>query len=146
MSSNALLEQPRLAPAPCRRVGDGAQHHFFGYYNKSAWDRSGRYLLAQQVPWMDAELTPTAAARIGYFDLQDNDRFHAVGDTTAWNWQMGSQLQWLDGAPGRQLVYNSRTGGADAFYPGFGATVLDVDTGAKRLLPLPIYVVAPKPG
>ncbi|MNK48396.1 hypothetical protein D3C87_672250 [compost metagenome] len=143
MSSNPLLEQPRLAPAPCRRVGDGAQHHFFGYYNKSAWDRSGRYLLAQQVPWMDAELTPTAAARIGYFDLQDNDRFHAVGDTTAWNWQMGSQLQWLDGAPGRQLVYNSRTGDADAFYPGFGATVLDVDTGAKRLLPLPIYVVAP---
>ncbi|POA15122.1 hypothetical protein C1886_26375, partial [Pseudomonas sp. FW300-N1A1] len=69
--------------------------------------------------------------------------FHAVGDTTAWNWQMGSQLQWLDGAPGRQLVYNSRTGDADAFYPGFGATVLDVDTGAKRLLPLPIYVVAP---
>ncbi|QFZ83975.1 hypothetical protein GFK26_15035 [Variovorax paradoxus] len=145
MSSNQLLEQPRLASAsaPCRRVGDGAQHHFFGYYNKSAWDRSGRYLLAQQVPWMDAELTPTAAARIGYFDLQDNDRFHAVGDTTAWNWQMGSQLQWLDGAPGRQLIYNSRTGDAQAFYPGFGATVLDVDTGARRVLPLPIYVVAP---
>lgn len=143
MSSTELLEQPARAPAPCRRVGGGIQHHFFGYYDKSTWDRSGRYLLAQQVPWMDAELTPTSAARIGYFDLQDNDRFHAVGDTTAWNWQMGSQLQWLDGAPGRQLIFNSRTGDADAFYPGFGATVLDVDTGAKRLLPMPVYVVAP---
>lgn len=139
--SNALPVNP--LPAPCRRVGAGDQHHFFGYYNKSAWDRSGRYLLAQQVPWMDAELTPASTARIGYFDLQDNDRFHAVDDTTAWNWQMGSQLQWLDGAPGRQLIYNSRTGDADAFYPGFGATVLDVDTGARRVLPMPVYVVAP---
>lgn len=145
--TNEPIDEPmdKTALAPCRRVGpgDARQHHFFGYYNKSAWDRTGRYMLAQQVPWMDAELVPDATARIGYFDLHDNDRFHAVDDTTAWNWQMGSQLQWLDGAPGRQLIFNSRTGDADAFYPGFGATILDVDTGAKRVLPMPVYVVAP---
>lgn len=143
LSSSSSPSSPSSPSAPCRRLGDASQHHFFGYYNKSAWDRSGRYVLAQQVPWMDAEYTPTATAEVGYFDLQDNDRFHVVGKTTAWNWQMGSQLQWLDGAPGRQLIYNSRTGDAGAFYPGFGATVLNVDTGLERTLPLPIYVVAP---
>ncbi|XPG67091.1 hypothetical protein ABL843_03805 [Variovorax sp. 350MFTsu5.1] len=131
-------------PTPCRRVGaDNPNHHFFGYYNKSTWDRSGRYLLAQQVPWMDTELQPASTARIGYFDLRDNDRFHLLDATTAWNWQMGSQLQWLDGAPGRQLIYNCRTDDADALYPGFGSTIVDLDSGARRVLPMPVYVVAP---
>ena len=131
------------SPCPVRRVGDGQQHHFFGYYDKSPWDRSGRYLLAQQVPRMTARLTPELRAGIGYFDLQDDDRFHLLDTTGAWNWQMGSQLQWLDGAPGRQLIFNQRTGDADAVYPGFGATVLDVDKGTRRELPMPVYVVAP---
>lgn len=128
---------------PCRRVGDGSGHHFFGYYNKSNWDRSNRLLAAQQVPWMDVYLTPDAKATVGYFDTHDGDRFHAVGETGAWNWQMGSQLQWLDGAPGRQLIHNDRTGDANARYPGFGAVIVDIDTLERRVLPMPVYVVAP---
>jgi len=73
----------------------------------------------------------------------DGDRFHAVGETGAWNWQMGSQLQWLDGAAGRQLIFNRRSGDASARYPGFGATIVDADSGEQRHLPLPVYVVAP---
>ena len=133
-----------FSSVPCRRIGSASgEHHFFGYYDKSPWDRSGRYLLAQQVPQMTARLTPELLAGIGYFDLQDNDRFHLMDTTGAWNWQMGSQLQWLDGAPGRQLIFNQRTGDANAFYPGFGATVFDVDKGTRRQLPMPVYVVAP---
>lgn len=133
-----------VQPVPCRRVGGSSpHHHFFGYYNKSNWDRSGRLLAAQRTPWMDARLTPEAKATIGYFDTQDGDRFHAVGETGAWNWQMGSQLQWLDGAPGRQLIYNDRTGDPQARYPSFGAVVVDIDTHARRTLPMPVYVVAP---
>ena len=128
---------------PCRRVGDGSQHHFFGYYNKSNWDKDNRLLLAQRTPWMDQYLTPEVKATVGYFDTGDGDRFHAVGETGAWNWQMGSQLQWLDGPPGRQLVYNDRTGDMKARYPGFGAIVVDVDSGARRQLPMPVYVAAP---
>lgn len=128
---------------PCRRVGDGSHHHFFGYYNKSNWDRTNRLVAGQRTPWMDQFLTPDARATIGYFDTGDGDRFHAVGETGAWNWQMGSQLQWLDGAPGRQLIYNDRTGDMGARYPGFGAVVVDIDTQARRVLPMPVYVVAP---
>lgn len=129
--------------APCRRVGNGSLHHFFGYYNKSNWDKSNRLLAAQQTPWMDIYLTPEVKATIGYFDTQDGDRFHEVGETGAWNFQMGSQLQWLDGAPGRKLIYNDRTGDMSARYPGFGAVVVDVDTQERRVMPMPVYVVAP---
>ena len=137
------LHTPDAPYVPCRRVGDGSQHHFFGYYNKSNWDRSNRLLAGQRTPWMDHYLTPDAKATIGYFDTGNGDRFHAVGETGAWNWQMGSQLQWLDGAPGRQLIYNDRTGDLAARYPGFGAVVVDVDTLERRVLPMPVYVVAP---
>ncbi|MCP4767233.1 MAG: hypothetical protein GY875_13275 [Gammaproteobacteria bacterium] len=132
-------------PCPLRRVGSGEQHHFFGYYNKHPWNRSGRYLLAQRVGMMSADLSGKEVAQVGYFDLQDEDKFHAVGQTTAWNWQMGSQLQWLQGKEGRQLVYNSRAATRDgnAVYDDFRATVFDADTLASRELPLPVYVVAP---
>ena len=43
---------------PIRRLGLQDRHHFFGYYNKSPWDREGLRILAQQVPWMDQALTP----------------------------------------------------------------------------------------
>ncbi|EKZ97953.1 hypothetical protein D769_17619 [Cupriavidus sp. HMR-1] len=130
-------------PLPCRRLGDGKLHHFFGYYNKSTWDRTDRYVLAQRVPMADADLHPGLIAEIGFFDTQDDDRFQKVGQTTAWNWQMGAQLQWLDGAPGRQLIYNCRTDDESAFYPCLGAVIHDVASGVSRPLPMPVYVVAP---
>ncbi len=127
----------------CRRIGSGADHHFFGYYNKTVWDRSGRYLLANQVPVMDANLTPDLTAEVGFFDLEKGDKYHSLDQTTAWNWQMGCQLQWLDGESQRQVIYNTRTTDKNSVYPGFGSTVYNIETGIKRSLPLPVYVVAP---
>ena len=72
-------------PCPCRRLGSGPKHHFFGYYNKTVWDRTGRYLLANRFDLGDANLTPELVAEVGYFDLQDNDRFHVIDTTTTWN-------------------------------------------------------------
>jgi len=130
-------------PCPVRRLGSGDRHHFFGYYNKTVWDRTGRYLLGNQVAMMDAPLTPELEAEVGYFDLEDGATFHAVDTTRAWNWQMGCQLQWLDGQPGRKIIYNTRTDDLSGRYPGFGAVVLDIDSGAKTTLPMPVYVTAP---
>lgn len=131
------------SPCPVRRVGDGQQHYFFGYYNKTNWDRSGRYLLAQQVPYKDVRLTPDCVAGIGYFDLEQGQRFHRMAETRAWNWQMGSQLQWLDGADGSKLIYNDRCQEGSGRWPGLGSVVVDVATGERKALPLPVYVVAP---
>jgi len=130
---------------PLRRVGTGDRHHFFGYYNKHPWDKSGRFLLAQQVPMFSGNLSGREVAEVGYFDLEDGDRFHVVGETTAWNWQMGSQLQWLQGETGKRLVFNSRasTPASHSVYPDFRATLYDLESGETRELPLPIYVLAP---
>jgi len=92
---------------------------------------------------MDARLTPELVAEVGYFDLEEGAVFRAVDSTRAWNWQMGCQLQWLDGEPGRKIIYNVRSGDQSARYPGFGAAILDLDTGEKKTLPMPVYVTAP---
>ena len=128
---------------PIRRVGIGEDHHFFGYYNKNVWDGSGRYFLANRVPMMTGDLTGKETAIVGYFDLQDNDKYYEIGRTTTWNWQMGCQLQWLDGKKNRQIIYNDRSNGKGEIYPDFISKIYDVDTGETRILPLPIYVVAP---
>ncbi|WP_336600582.1 hypothetical protein [Paraburkholderia bengalensis] len=148
-SSRPMIEPDNSTlPAVARRcrvqrLGDGELHHFFGYYNKTAWDRTGRYVLANRVAMMDAPLVPELEVEVGCFELGDDGMFRAFDTTRAWNWQMGCQLQWLDGEAGRKVLYNIRTDDRAAHYPGFGATILDLDTGAKRALPLPVYVSAP---
>lgn len=101
--------------------------------------------MAQQVPMFSADLTGKESAEVGFFDLQDNDRFYSIGATTAWNWQMGGQLQWLQGEADRQIIYNSRELRADPgnVYPDFCSTVYSLKTQTSRQLPLPVYVVAP---
>ena len=128
----------------CNRVGEpDGKHYFFGYYNKSNWDKTGRYFLANQVPWSDAVLEPNLIAKIGYFDLAKNDNFIAVAETQTWNWQMGCQLQWLDGSPGKKMIYNIRTNHQETRFPFFGSEIYDIETDKKQELPLPIYVVSP---
>ncbi len=129
--------------APIRQVGDASTHHFFGYYNKSNFDRDNKRLLAMRVDRFTGDVTGTETAKLGYFDLTDSDRFHAVGQTTTWNWQMGSQLQWVGNK--NQIIHNARWDGADRKtpYPDFCAKLVDLDSGTTRTLSLPVYVLAP---
>jgi hypothetical protein len=141
-----------------RRVGDGLRHSFFGYYNKTNFCPKDRYLLAHRSAMFTGDLTGTEACEVGFFDLEDNDRWHSLGETSTWNWQMGAQLQWLGAT--REVIFNTRAAqlgatGADQdinraktsvespINPEFRATVVNRDTAATRSLSMPVYVVAP---
>jgi len=128
---------------PIRIVGNGTPHHFFGYYNKSTWDRSGRYLLSNRVAMMTADLTGKEVAEVGFFDVQDGDRFISIGETTTWNWQMGCQLQWLETKDTTEIIYNVRSASSEGIYPDFRCRIYDLATGRDRTIPMPVYVVAP---
>jgi len=139
MNHHAIVKTFRNA----HRLGNKPNHHFFGYYNKTVWNVEGDLVLGNRVQNMDKNLTPGLTAEVGFFNLKDNDAFKSIDKTTAWNWQMGCQLQWLDGAKGKQVIYNSRTTDQDSVYPGLGSTVYNIDSDTKRSLPLPIYSVSP---
>ncbi|MGE4533619.1 hypothetical protein [Halomonas sp.] len=133
-----------IATTPCSiaKLGRDGMHYFFGYYNKSTWNAQDTQILANRVPYMDHDLTPGLEAEVGYFNMVGGD-FQPIGTTTAWNWQMGCQLQWLEGQGKRQVIYNVRHATPQGKYPSFGAVIHDLDSGESRTLADPIYSVAP---
>lgn len=138
MSSSAIT----TATCPIAKLGTDGKHYFFGYYNKSTWSADDSLILANRVPFMDRDLTPGLEAEVGYFDAVGGD-FHAIGTTSAWNWQMGCQLQWLEGQGKRQVIYNVRHTTPQGKYPSFGSVIHDLDSNTSRTLADPIYSVAP---
>lgn len=92
-----------------QEVTHGPFYHFFGYYDKCPWDVTERYLLAMRVAFMDRPLTPDDIAVIGYLDLEDECHWHPLAETVAWYWQQGTMLQWMPSAPGREIIFNTRT-------------------------------------
>ncbi len=129
---------------PTRQVGNGKANHFFGYYNKSNFDSNGKRILANEVSMITGDLTGKEVAKVGYFDLTNHDKFHELAETTCWNWQMGCQLQWV--GQQNKIIFNSRSQNSewtDTPFDDFRSTIIDLDTGEQRELPLPIYVMAP---
>ena len=121
---------------PARRATAGPLHHFFGYYDKCPWDATGRYLLAKAVAFLHRPPTPDDLAVIGLVDLHRDNLWRPLAETTAWNWQQGTHLQWLGSAPDREIVFNTRQ------RDHFAACILDVHTGESRLLSRPIYALS----
>ena len=125
---------------PTHPVTRGPNHHFFGYYEKSPWDSTGRYLLALETRFNDRPPRSDDVAAVGLIDTADGNAWRGLGETTAWNWQQGTMLQWLPEAPDREIVYNVREGDR------FGAVVRDVLSGEYRVLPRPVYALNPAGG
>ena len=118
-------------------VTRGPAHHFFGYYEKTPWDATGRYLLAMQTTFIDRPPTPDDVAAIGLIDAAEGNAWQPIAETTAWNWQQGAMLQWLPSARDRLVIYNVRRSG------GYASVVHDVWSGETRELPRPVYAISP---
>mgnify|MGYP003801872351 FL=1 len=123
-------------PAPLRAITQGPKFHWFAYYDKLQFDPSGRYCLGMEVDFEHRSPRPDDAIKVGMVDLQDNDRWIELGETTAWCWQQGCMLQWLPGSKS-EVIWNGRADGR------YCCHILDIATGRRRTLPHPIYTVSP---
>ncbi len=121
---------------PVVRVTEGPKHHFFGYFDKFPWDKTGRYLLSQEIDFTARQPVPGERATLGVIDLQDNNRFTPFAQTESWCWQQGCMLQWLNDAED-EVIYNDREG------DHFLSRIRNLKTGAVRSLPRPIYCLSP---
>jgi hypothetical protein len=118
-----------------RLTGEDA-HYFFGYYDTPAWSESGRYHLCHKVKFMDRLPRPDDVAIVGVFDVEERS-FEPVAETTAWNFQQGSMLQWHPAGPERKIIYNTRV---DGEYRG---VVRDLHSGDECWLEQPVANVDP---
>lgn len=110
--------------------------YFFGYYDKSPWDSTGRYMLCIRAgrTWKDA--APAEPAEIIQIDTETGNQIRVLGKTHAWNVQQGCMLQWVGPGYDKEIIYND-------FQEGhFCCVLLNVRTGEERVIGAPIYSVA----
>lgn len=120
---------------------DNPKHeYFFGYYDKCPEDATGRYVLCLKADdtWSDA--APAAAAEILLIDTSkpenDSDRVKVIASTRTWNVQQGCMMQWLGPEFDHEIIYNDFRNGS------FCSVILDVFSGAERVLSAPVFSVS----
>lgn len=121
---------------PAQAVTSG-EHHFFGYYDKHCWNKSGRYILGLRTEFMDRAPDAGDKAIIGMIDTANGNEWIPLDETTAWNWQQSCMLTWLPSDPESSIIYNKRVGDR------FVGVIRHIHTGATRMLPRPVYCVSP---
>lgn len=121
---------------PSVRLSDEERHTFFGYYDNPAFSGDDRRHLVHRVPFCDRMQRAGDSAELGFIEL-DSGRYTRLAETTAWNFQQGSMLQWNPAAPDDEVIYNAVR---DGRYCG---VVLNVRTKAVRYLARPVANVDP---
>jgi len=137
-----VLEGRDAKYAKLTRVSDpGTEGHRaytgFFFYQVQQFDATGRYLLGMKVYFQSRDVKADDRGDIGYFDLQDANKWTKIGETTAWNWQQGARLMWRPKS--EEIVWNDRADDGKSYV----CRVHNFRTGAKRTLPRPIYDVSP---
>jgi len=119
-----------------RQITRGPKSHWFGYYDKWQLDPTGRFALGMEVDMPMRSPKAEDSIQIGMVDLQDNDRWLALGESKAWGWQQGCMLQWIPQSA-EEMIWNDREGDQ------FVCHILNVKNGNRKTLPKAIYALSP---
>ena len=80
--------------------------YFYGYYDKSPWDKNDRYIIALKVK--NAYKVPDSVeeAKIVVIDTHKENKAEEIGTTHTWNTQQGCMAQWLGPDFKSKIIYN----------------------------------------
>lgn len=110
--------------------------YFFGYYDKSPWDISGRYMICMRARDTWNEPDPDDTADILLLDSEGEQKVLNIATTHTWNVQQGCMAQWLGPEFKTKIIYNDLREG------NYCSIVFDIETKEERVLPLPVYTVS----
>ena len=110
--------------------------YFFGYYDKSPWDISGRYMICMRARDTWSEPDPDDTADILLLDSEGEQKVLNIATTHTWNVQQGCMAQWLGPEFKTKIIYNDLREG------NYCSIVFDIETKEERVLPLPVYTVS----
>ena len=119
---------------------DPSHEYFFGYYDKSPWDISDRYMLCLRAKNTWADVSPKEKADILLIDTgvpqDDARRVRVIAQTSAWNVQQACMLQWLGPDFSTHILYNDCRDGK------YVSVILDLVSGTEKVIPAPVYTVS----
>ena len=134
---------PKIQSEGCitRVSPDDKEHeYFFGYYDKSPWDITDRYMLCMKANNTWSDVSPKETADILIIDTQkeesDSDRVKKIAETRAWNVQQSCMLQWLGPDYSSRVLYNDYREGK------YVSVILTIATMEERVIPAPVYSVS----
>lgn len=115
---------------------DDGNEYFFGYYDKSPWDATERYMLCIKATDTWSEPDPLGEADIILIDTLDNNKVRKLATTHTWNVQQGCMAQWLGPSYEKEIIYNDLRDGK------YCSVVLNIETMKEHILPIPVYTVS----
>lgn len=139
LSSKIKLEGNIMRVSP----DDPEHEYFFGYYDKSPWDETDRYMLCMRARDTWSDVSPREKAEIILIDTYKNNRISKLGETSSWNVQQGCMLQWVGPEYRNRVLYNDcRDGQYCSVILKLSYTEDGVDTTEEKIIPAPVYSVA----
>lgn len=119
----------------CINPNDGYEY-FFGYYDKSPWDITDKYILGMRVKNAHEKPASKEIAQIVMFNSEDEYNMEILSNTTSWNSQQGAMLQWLGPDFRRLIIFNDFRNGK------YCSVIYDVLSKKEvKIIDLPIYEV-----
>lgn len=115
---------------------EGKGEYFFGYYDKSPWDSTGRYVLCMHSDDTWSEADATRSAEIVLIDTHNDNAVRTIATTETWNVQQGCMAQWLGPDFKSRILYNDMTDGA------YCSKILNLEDGSETILQMPVYSVS----
>lgn len=119
-----------------RQVTSGSKHHFFGFYDTSPWDGSGRYLLTLRVDFIHRAPTSEDEAEVCLIDTE-KEMVRQLATSSAWNFQQGARLQWIGPDYTPWIAFN------DCEEDTLVTRFLNIKTKETRTLQPPLFTVGP---
>ena len=68
---------------------DDGFEYFYGYYDKSPWDITNRFMICLKVRQAYKSVAPKETGIVGVIDTSDGNKFIKIGVTHSWNVQQG---------------------------------------------------------
>lgn len=123
---------------------DDTEHeYFFGYYDKSPWDITDRYMLCMKAKDTWSDVSPREQAEIILIDTGKNNKITVLAETNSWNVQQSCMLQWLGPKYKDRVLYNDFRDGhycSVILKLTFAEDVITVKE--EKVFSVPIYSVA----
>ena len=127
---------------------DPEHEYFFGYYDKSPWDMTDRYMICMKANNTWDDVSPKEDAEIILIDTARENKITILARTKAWNVQQGCMAQWLGPDYSSRMIYNDYRDGKYCSV----IVELKMDDGdakviSETVIPVPVYSVGlPKAG
>ncbi|SDA11385.1 Glycosyltransferase involved in cell wall bisynthesis [Ruminococcus sp. YE71] len=119
---------------------DPNHEYFFGYYDKSPWDATDRYMICTRAKNTWSDVSPREKADIIIIDTEkkENDptRIKKIGESSSWNVQQSCMAQWLGPDFSSRILYNDFRDGK------YVSVIVELNTGKERIINAPVYTVS----